>query len=510
MKLRLRLNRTESYEGRPRPMSSQKMPVSPSPKSKIAGTDELTGSPMLKSKQSTSDLMFPMDDVLPLTPAGLIKGKVAGREAEGRDTPTSQPAHDLSALGFNLAIRDRSSLDDRMSYQDTPLEGSEPGVEISYKKGESHSPGEVPSHPAWGSPALSNSKGDLKAIMAEASEVRQPSYSPALYSRETNRNFTSKPSQKERKKLQQQQTQEKLAAEEAAKEALKNPWTTPTKKTPTKETDGPSNSLPKSIMSTQKPAMTLRQTIAGTPPTKQKPGAGPPESQNYGVSTNMHTPVKHPAPGSSTTTPSKSPNMPARAQLTVQSIRHIPLPEPQPTSFHSPSSQSQSLASIFMQQQTEKNEIREAATAKHNLQDIQLEQEFQEWWDKESKRVQEQAEAEAETAAGNLAKGGRGGRSGRGKGHRQPSSSHKRRGDGGGKGPSRNASDVSALTQQLSGHDQKKSQENDRQEQPKQRASGGGNHVDATANPPTQHPPRRGNNPRGRGKKFRDKKPIVA
>jgi hypothetical protein len=63
-----------------------------------------------------------------------------------------------------------------------------------------------------------------------------------------------------------------------------------------------------------------------------------------------------------------------------------------------PSSGQASLASILLQQQAEKDEIREAATAKHNLQDIQLEQEFQEWWDKESKRVMEEAEAAAAAA----------------------------------------------------------------------------------------------------------------
>lgn len=39
--------------------------------------------------------------------------------------------------------------------------------------------------------------------------------------------------------------------------------------------------------------------------------------------------------------------------------------------------------------------MREAANAKHNLEEIRVEQEFQEWWDKESSRVMQQAEAEA-------------------------------------------------------------------------------------------------------------------
>jgi hypothetical protein len=93
-----------------------------------------------------------------------------------------------------------------------------------------------------------------------------------------------------------------------------------------------------------------------------------------------------------------------------------------------------------MQQQTEKDELREAATAKHNLQDIQLEQEFQEWWDKESRRVQGIPEPDS-TTAGQKDSEGRGGRGGRGRG----SNNRKKRGKG-----SENSAGPSGLTQQLS------------------------------------------------------------
>lgn len=66
-----------------------------------------------------------------------------------------------------------------------------------------------------------------------------------------------------------------------------------------------------------------------------------------------------------------------------------------------------------MQQQSEKDEIREAASAKHNLQDIQAEQEFQQWWEQESKRVQglvDEPDAEQDRARkGGAGRGGRGG-----------------------------------------------------------------------------------------------------
>jgi inhibitor of Bruton tyrosine kinase len=70
------------------------------------------------------------------------------------------------------------------------------------------------------------------------------------------------------------------------------------------------------------------------------------------------------------------------------------------------------------------------AVSKRNLLDIQAEQQFQEWWDKESARIQEEEAAEAaRTARGNSKtyRGGRGGRkrSGEGRGKKivVPSSS---------------------------------------------------------------------------------------
>ncbi|KAF7591826.1 hypothetical protein BBP40_001097, partial [Aspergillus hancockii] len=116
------------------------------------------------------------------------------------------------------------------------------------------------------------------------------------------------------------------------------------------------------------------------------------------------------------------------------SIRHIRRPEPYQTSFHSPSPNQLSLATILMQQQTEKDEIREAATAKHNLQDIQQEQEFQAWWDKESRRIQGLPEPGRPVQDENE-RNGQSGRGGRGKGQGQ-GQGRKRRGCGkGGNAP---------------------------------------------------------------------------
>lgn len=73
------------------------------------------------------------------------------------------------------------------------------------------------------------------------------------------------------------------------------------------------------------------------------------------------------------------------------------------------------MSDILFQQQAEKEAIREAAAAR-SLQDIQAEQEFQEWWDKEAKRLQELQEGGPPKNAGKrggkragVARGKRGG-----------------------------------------------------------------------------------------------------
>ena len=72
------------------------------------------------------------------------------------------------------------------------------------------------------------------------------------------------------------------------------------------------------------------------------------------------------------------------------------------------------MADILSQQQTEKDIIKEAV-AKRSLQEIQQEQEFQEWWDQESRKIMEE-EATAKNPSSS-ARGGRGGRA-RGRGGR--------------------------------------------------------------------------------------------
>lgn len=551
MKLRSRLNRVELYdEERLRPVANEKTPVSPTPRktkaTPVKETPNMTQSPALASKQSTSDLMFQMDEEASLSPGVSMKGKATVRGIKSPDFTNGNRAYfgSLSpAMGSSLvegdSLDERSYLDDHMaSAQNTPLaeSPSQSRAVALQQKRDSLSPADPLSSGApWGSPAIPTSKKDLKDIMAEASQSRVSNLTLGMSGRrDGGSNFAQKLSQKERKKLQQQQMQEKLAVQQKAKEAPQNPWQSPAanKSTPVIKTGPLSGGVngenkpitPEPVNSSQKPSMTLRQTIAGaSSPSRSKtePTTTTPVQSNLGRNVSVNN-VQSPSRPSTAATrpaapstpgPSTSPNFPTISQQpTIQSIRHIPRQEPYQTGFHSHSSNSMSLATILLQQQTEKEELREAATAKHNLQDIQAEQAFQEWWDKESKRVMELAEAEAEAAAAAAAAGktgrGRGSGGGRGKGQDQgqgqgASTTPRRRRP---KGPGNNITlDGSGSTQQQqssapgSGNVQVQKALNGRGEN-QNRASGKKNADDARGNGNTGRRGGRGNPRSGKGK----------
>ncbi|KAL2819677.1 hypothetical protein BJX63DRAFT_358758 [Aspergillus granulosus] len=438
MRLKLRVGTLEMQEGKPR-MSNEKTPASLSvPKLRMSSDNDhhlaAYDSPILKSKLSAGDLMFPMDDEQLLSPSGLGKGKVVDRGNKAADENDSRPWNDTSGLGSSLqdtgSFGNRSYLDDQMaSSQDHSLVKS-PSSGFQARGGINVSPPHVSQAP-WSSPVISSHKKPLKDIMTESSENRVSNLSLGMSARrECSGTFATKLSQKERKKIQQQQMQEKATAQEKAKDGPQNPWKVPSQagasalagRSPNARQDLPTSTPPKSV---QRPGMTLRQTVAGAPSPKSSSPAPLVPTKGRSVSATTQYPAKGSYSGPSTAVPSTSPNQPPA----IQSVRHIPRAEPYKTKFHSDSSSSISLATILMQQQTEKDEIREAATAKHNLQDIQAEQAFQEWWDKESRRVQGLPEPESESrpAAGQGSRDDRGDRSGR---KNKGSGQRKRRGKG--------------------------------------------------------------------------------
>ncbi|RDW78527.1 BTB domain and ankyrin repeat protein [Aspergillus mulundensis] len=451
IRLRSRVSKIDSQEGKLR-ASSEKIAASPSTSKPKVGADRVRpaaayDSPLLKSKHSTGDLMFQMDDEAPLSPRDSGKGKAVDRSTNRVEEPETRPWSDAPVLGSSLqdaaSFGGRSYLDDRMaSPQDTSLGKSpvfQPSTPQREQNGSISSP--YPSQAPWKPASLSGSKKALKDIMSEASESRVSNLSLGMSSarRESSSLSTSKLSQKERKKMQQQQLQDMAAAQQKTKEAAQSPWKIPSPApavpigtSPNTKANGHDILSPTPSRLAQRPGMTLRQTVAGAPSPKHGSPANPTPTTSKARSVSATAtpinakPLSNPSP-SDAAAPSASPT----DQPSIKSVRHIPRPEPYQTAFHADSPGSLSLATILMQQQTEKDEIREAATAKHNLQDIQAEQAFQEWWDKESRRVQGIAEPEAEDRPGQAERSGRdGGRGGRGSKGATGQSQRKRRGKG--------------------------------------------------------------------------------
>lgn len=432
MRLKTHINKIDSQEGKHR-SSNEKTAASPSPfKPRDKNRDAAAhGSPLLKSKQSTGDLMFQMDDEPLLSALDSGKGKSVDRHSRPADENDTRPWNDNPGLGSSLQdttsfVGGRSCLDDRMaSPQDASIAKSPSRFQPTTPQGKQNGSISPPhsSQVPWNSTPISGSKKALKDIMSEASESRVSNISLGMSTRKENTSSVPKLSQKERKKMQQQQMQEMATAQQKAKEAAQSPWKLPTPSQAPVDTSPNGQDVPSpmpSSKSTQKPGMTLRQTVSGAPSPKPQNSMNPVPPKGRSVSGT----TKPPQP-SDIAAPSTSPNDTTGPPPSIQSIRHIPRPEPYQTSFHSDSASSMSLATILMQQQTEKDEIREAATAKHNLQDIQAEQAFQEWWDKESRRVQGIPEPDAEPNQDE--RDHRGGRSGRGN---KGSGQRKRRGKG--------------------------------------------------------------------------------
>lgn len=414
MRLNSRRDQDEMFEGKIRASVFDKGTPSPSVrKVKVAQSGEpkqSVGSPTLKARQSMNDLMFQMDDESAMSPTPVRKGKapMTISLAEDMDDLSQPPA-------LSLAFSQGDSLGDT-SYLEPGVgslgNGAVGGLAMSTTPTIQPTPPTASKGAPWVSPDISGDKRNLKDIMAETSTSRVSNITLGMTDRssaQTAGTFSQKMSQKERKRLQQIQAQEALEAQQkAVADSRQSPWQMVSKKpTPNPHDDvveKHGTNQPKTI---QKPAMTLRQTVAGSPSIRpvSKPGPSP-NGQGRSVSQPLPGPSTNAKPIPANTTPAlkakPSPSLSpvSTPQPIIQSIRHTPRAE---RYLPGPAGQA-SLASILLQQQAEKDEIREAASAKHKLQDIQAEQEFQEWWDKESKRVME-AEAAAAAAASQSSKG---------------------------------------------------------------------------------------------------------
>ncbi|KAF2193376.1 hypothetical protein K469DRAFT_551076 [Zopfia rhizophila CBS 207.26] len=381
-------------------------------------TDSPSVTPALNGKGSVPDLIFEMSD-------GEDEELEIGQkiqpprftEHHATQKPIGSPEETWSA------VRRMSESSSHGLGVDVPASLQLPSLATSGATKVTKPPGQP-----WGAKSLGGAKLDLRDIMAQASTDRTSNLTLGL-SRQAKEerpsgSFHTKMSQKERKRLQQaQQLGQPTTLEKPQPAPLTvSPWQAVSQRRPIPSGSPAVASSPQPSRTPSTPQLTMRQTIANTKQRSPQPPSPPSRTASSSAQPSQNRPGSSSGPGMSVSTHPIS---------TPHSVRHIPLPS------HSPTSPSQHLTmmEILSQQEAEKNYIKDAA-AKRSLQEIQQEQEFQEWWDQESKRVmlEEEQRKRAEERAAKSARGRSRGRGGRGKGKGREKNDGEEEGDGTGDG----------------------------------------------------------------------------
>lgn len=344
-------------------------------------------SPSLKPRKSQTDMIFDMDeeeDGVSPTPSPATKPAkhpAAGREAD------QLPALESSMKSFGGILGAIAEPFTPRALEKAPIRPGE----------ESFSPLHAKGGTPWKQPALPSAKLDLRDII-KSENTRTSALSAGLAaqkSKETATKFTQpKLSQKEKKRQQQQQAQ---AVQEAFATSLtpKRAWdkspndvsTSPWKLAMSKRT---SSNQPQPTQSSPAPASPLIAAQARPIPLHRRTAS--PDTrfagQRTASSSTVTTSASRPLPKPDPTTASASANTPRPAEqqakpLVPHSKIYLPAaPKAEPLL-------GVSMVDIIGEQKRDKEVVREAV-AKRSLQEIQQEQAFQEWWDAESRRTQDE------------------------------------------------------------------------------------------------------------------------
>ena len=364
-----------------------------------------------KRETSTAEPMFSMDDICSET----VKNSFLNYH---------QPATDSTSHGEGHMIW---PLSDVQSLE--PFKDNHTAFTHSLGSTLEGSPRSKPNGSPWGSIATGSKGTGMRDIMAEDSRRGTSSIfagSPSRHSleRRVQGSFSTKISQKARKKLQAEQLSKALDNREDTllteisnpKSIRENPWQSSTITKVAAATGEVafqgerlakvSNNVGRSISGSQ---LTMRQTVAHNGPALEAKEASPiqkPE-QSRAVSSpatpKQDSSISQMTPSAASTaslSPLTSRSLP---KPQIQSIRHTPMPARIASDFDA----NYAISDILSQQQAEKEAIRDAA-AKRSLQEIQMEQEFQEWWDQESKKIMEEQQAAVARPSGRQQEKGRG------------------------------------------------------------------------------------------------------
>lgn len=364
-------------------------------------------SPSIRPKDSTVDLMFDMDDddVLAVGSPPVSRSTLDPNAKSGMESTIRKISWD--------AVEPKSLPDD----EGVALPSTPSGLGI-------HTPDEspAPGGKTWSSPALPSSKLDMREIMAQASSSRTSALSQRISAQKAQdeaigKQARAKLSQKERKKQQQQFMQQNIGQPQItlnkADGKPASAWQVAGL--------GQKTSL-KDVLSEPKPsppasaAKSLRSPIPAQTVTPRRTAS--PDTRFAGQSRNGSSSLKKGQnPSASSPRPMVDPNPLRSTPVVPHSKSYVT-----PVGKAEPSLQL-SMSDIIGQQRREQEVIKEAV-AKRSLQEIQEEQAFQEWWDQESRRAQEEEATRAKNAAsgksskgsGGRGKAGARGRSGRGRG----------------------------------------------------------------------------------------------
>ncbi|RYO92369.1 hypothetical protein DL766_000337 [Monosporascus sp. MC13-8B] len=332
-------------------------------KSKAARNEPFT--PVLRPKESHGDLIFDMDEEESTSPTPMRSGRQSeldpralaepGRESKGKAIEPPE-----MTISGSPAARPRSYV--------TPSKS--PNVPLERKAEDDGNP--------WGPSPLATHRLDLREVLAEAKPA-QSALSAGLAAEKRNmaaRPTPQKMSQKERKKYLQQQAE--LVAQQDTK-AQPRPWANAGEKkaSPWQQTASAPKTQIKDMLN---PDVGLKDQ-----PPNPKVLAAAESSAGKSIPRRTASPDTR-FSGQKANTAATNPDKPTRPDsqpLVPHSksyIKRPPKPEPE---------MGLGLADIIGQQQREQQSVREAV-AKRSLQEIQQEQAFQEWWDQESRRMQEE------------------------------------------------------------------------------------------------------------------------
>ena len=392
-------------------------------------------SPDLRPKPSQADLIFDMDE----EESELSSPLVTPSKPPDRGPAHSRASDPQTSSRGKAAVHSLGSL----APETPPTPSSGPALALGQRRSTDHTAVRNP----WAPAALATAKLDLREIMTEATGTSALSTGLAAQKAKEAplKVVSTRLSQKERKRQQQLQAEQAVHGAGTSPAAAGAAWEAAATSDKSKSAawkvppPGPRSSVTEVLSESLQPAAQpdAKRLAAHEAAKSLSRRTASPDTRFSGQARGPATaPVLAPSPSSSARTPASHRTLtpaatasvsPATAPLVPHSKTYI---KPAPRAELPPGA---SMADIIGQQQREARSAREAV-ARRSLAEIQEEQEeqvFQEWWDAESRRTQEEAARRVAREREREETGGGGGR-GEGKGRGRRGRGGKAVGRGGG------------------------------------------------------------------------------